>query len=146
MACLPAPWLAIGGDFLLALQSSSRMVFDSFMASCLSVSKEQLKPSEQKNSLPDFLNFCLGVDEVCNVQACPAASNITPPSAKSGTSRIFSWRKKQTNKLLSERYLAESYVAKLVGCTYLEDYDGGKKPICNERCWLGCQAFFRNQM
>ena len=43
-------------------------------------------------------------------------------------------------------YLAESYVTKLVGCTYLEDYDGGKKPICNERCWFGCQAFFRNQM
>ena len=128
------------------------MDFDSFMASCLSVSKEQLKPSEQKNSLPDFFNSCLGVDELCKVQDCPPMSNATSTyaSAKSGTSRIFTWRKKQTNRVLSDRYLAESYVAKLVGCirTYLEDYDGGKKPICNERCSFGCrcQAFFRNQM
>ena len=45
------------------------------------------------------------------------------------TQSVFTWRKKQTNAQLSKRYLDDNYVAKLVGCTVLKEYDNGRKPI-----------------
>lgn len=59
----------------------------------------------------------------------------TEPKAKT-------WRNKSSEAALRERYLHENYVAKLLGCTTLDDYDRGVKPICNEKCKFGCQAKF----
>ena len=64
----------------------------------------------------------------------------------SSNSRLFSWRKKKSNSELSSRYLDEGYVAKLVACEFLPEYDNGSKPICNQTCAHNCQQYFRNQI
>ena len=77
--------------------------------------------------------------------------NLVPQKPKTETKvpqtlGYFLGGKKKSNSELSSRYLDEGYVAKLVACEFLPEYDNGSKPICNQTCAHNCQQYFRNQI
>jgi hypothetical protein len=47
---------------------------------------------------------------------------------------------------LQKRCRGEQYAANLVGCTRLQDFDGGKKPICSKKCQHDCKGYFATRL
>ena len=119
--------------------------FSNFFNSCVDDDDEK-QPAQQAEHLKSTTTS-FPSNEGPHQEAKPSEdeSNLELTSKPENSQRIFSWRKKQTNALLAKRYLDEGYVAKLVVCKYVDEYDNGKKPTCNEKCQHGCQDFFRNQ-
>ena len=94
--------------------------------------KRSFKSTDKLDAVFDALSS--NKKEKCDMEVMPVQKVISNcdvdgmVKAKT-TQRVFTWQKKQTNVQLSKRYLNDSYVTKLVGCTVVKEYDNGRKPI-----------------